>query len=229
MLQWLRDQVSSIWGTFWSYVDYYTQQFNSIWNGIIAWANDAKQKAIAWAYNKANEIAAWVWHIRQWLLDQAISLYNSAKLYAYNLVQQAIAGLQQLGANVWNMIAPFIIPIRDWLNSKIDSVKGWVDARKAQIEAVVNWVWTKVPAIEATIQKIIGFDFLQLVRDINNLKNHVIPEIMKIVSDPLSYVLACVAPFFITLLTGTLALAMGTVKYDMPTLPEIIAKQRSQK
>jgi hypothetical protein len=226
MIQWLIDQVTSIWSTFTGYIQSIFNMISDLWRGVQTWALWAKNEAISWAVREIQSVISLVISARDWLLQQIYYTWNDAKSYATNLVAQSLANLSGLIANVSNVISAYLQPVFAWVQQNVNNLIVYVNSLIAPLVGVFNYVSSRIAIFEAIIQNIPNWSINALVALIQTYTNPILQKLAIFTDNPLDYILSVVSGRIIELVSSAIAWGLGTVKYDLPDPPSWYQKQK---
>jgi murein DD-endopeptidase MepM/ murein hydrolase activator NlpD len=191
-----------------------------VFGWILVKANDTFLRAVNWAYDSIQNAlsVAWGWVISRYndlrnFVDYTRSTLLSQISGVYEWVRGQIAAISST-VNGW---VQYVIDVAArWVTDLRHTVEGWIqlviDTSAALVRASQDWAAAQINVLTGDIASIRSLIFGQ-----NSAGTGVLTTFL---SNPLGFIMAYVWDKFTDLLCFSLAYGFGTVKYDLPPLPD---------
>jgi len=223
----LRDRISSLW--------------NAAWNWAVSKAQDAYNRAVAWASSQVSRIRSLAWSLYYQVRDYATSLRNSLAsniLYWYNravgAAQALVKGARDLARVLYDRAKAFVITTRDHIVAGWNKTVNWIKDRLVQLwkDTVVFGTIMfdrAVAAAKAIADGSAGIINALIKQGKVELEEFKVRTgladplqsslLLQFLQNPGNFILAYVWKMFFEFLEWSLALAMGSVNVELPPLP----------
>lgn len=221
----------------------------SILNFLLYWTNRVYEW-FGWLYESGRNAAlyAWSWAVNQGQIaynlavNYAISKYNDAVRYAWDTARSIYDQANNFARSLFNNLIGLYNSIYGWVDARIVDLRNWVDAKTAPIFAWVGgaindlsvWVFTEVNKIRDKILPIVQ-PFIDLFNqkidtieaEIENRFGWIVEKdssgntvLYTFLSNPMGFIMAFIWSRFSELLCFGLAYGFGSIKYELPPLPD---------
>lgn len=227
MLQWLADQVINLAKGIADLALSISERVSALFQHIVNWANWAKDTAISFAENAFNRALSEVRRYADYLWYWLFKIRDEIVAWVNEQIKNAAVNVSSLGNWILSNINSIIAPIRDWLNSKIDALRVFVESITPNILGVIQWWKDRILALEYLFSTI-------RIPSLDDIKNLVLRDIQPIFNklaefavDPIGYIIGVIAENIIPLLTSALAWGLGTIKYELPPAPTNYRKPKA--
>lgn len=190
------------------------------WSWAVNQGQIAYNLAVNFVIGKVNEIYSWAWSQVTNVYNQAVGYVNNVQGYLIGLYNSIYAWVMDQIGPIYTWVEARLRPILDWVSVKIDELSVWVYTEvNAVRDRIVAWVTPyldlfneRVDVIQADIENRFGW-----VVEKDSSGNTVLYTFL---SNPMGFIIAYVWSIFGDLLCYGLAYGLGSVKYDLPDLPD---------